>query len=74
MIDLLMLVLFGWLSIKVIGLTFRVTWGLAKFAAMFLFILAFPSLIGCLLLAGGLILLIPIALVASAFGILNACV
>lgn len=73
MFEFLVLIAFCYLLVKVIGLAFRVTWGLAKFAAMCLLVLAFPSLIGSLLLAGGLALLIPLALIASAFGILSTC-
>ena len=46
MFELLSLIVFGWLALKVIGLGLRVTWGLAKFAAAALFVLAFPALIG----------------------------
>ena len=41
---------------------------------MCLAILAFPILLICLLTAGGLILLIPLAMIASSFGILSTCV
>ena len=74
MFELLVLVLFVWLLAKSIGLAFRVTWGLAKIVAVILFTLALPALIGCLLVASGVILLIPVALVGAAFGILKACV
>lgn len=39
-----------------------------------LFVLAMPALLGGLLLAGGVLLLIPVALVGIAFGILKAAV
>ena len=74
MFEFLMLVLFVWLFAKAIGLAVRVTWGLAKVAAVILFTLALPALIGCFLLAGGVVLLIPVALVGAAFGILKTCV
>lgn len=74
MFEILVTIAFVWLFIKVIGLTFKVTWGLAKIVAVILFALALPTLIGCLLLAGGVALLIPIALVGAAFGILKACI
>ena len=74
MFELLVLITFIWLFFKTIGLAFKVTWGLAKVIAVILFALAVPSLIGCFLIAGGLALLIPIALVGTAFGILKACV
>ena len=74
MFELLVLIAFAWLFIKAIGLAFRVTWGLAKVVAVILFALAVPSLIGCFLVASGIALLIPVALVGAAFGILKACV
>ena len=74
MFDILVLMLFGWLFIKAVGLAFRVTWGLAKIIAVVLFVLALPSLIGCFLVVGGIALLIPVVLVAIAWGILKACV
>ena len=73
MFEFLVLVAFGWLFVKAIGLAFKVTWGLAKAAAVVLFVLALPTLIGCLLVAGGAVLLIPVALVAAACGILKTC-
>ena len=74
MFDILVLILFGWLFIKAVGLAFRVTWGLAKIIAVVLFVLALPTLIGCFLVVGGVALLIPVVLVAIAWGILKACV
>ena len=74
MFELMVTVAFIWLFFKCIGLAFRVTWGLAKITAVVLFTLALPALIGAFLLAGGIALLIPVALVGVAFGILNACV
>ena len=74
MFEFLVLIAFVWLFFKSIGLAFRVTWGLAKITAVVLFTLALPALIGAFLLAGGIALLIPVALVGVAFGILNACV
>lgn len=73
MFEILMIALFCWLFFHAIRLAFKVTWGLAKIAAVILFILALPSLIGCLLFAGGFLLLLPIALIALAWGILKAC-
>lgn len=73
MFELLVLILFVWLFVKAIGLTFRVTWGLAKIIAVILFALAVPALFVCILVIGGTAILIPVALVAAAFGILKAC-
>ena len=74
MFELLAVAAFLWLFIKGLGLAFRVTWGLTKAVAIVLFVLAMPALLGCLLLAGGVLLLIPVALVGIAFGILKAAV
>ena len=74
MFELLVLILFVWLFIKAIGLAFKVSWGLAKVIAVILSVLALPVLISCFLIAGGAALLLPVALVAAACGILKACV
>ena len=73
MFELLVFILFVWLFVKSIGLTFRVTWGLAKITAVILFALAVPALFVCILVIGGVAILIPVALVAAAFGILKTC-
>lgn len=74
MFELLILIVFVGLFGKAVGLACKVTWGLAKVVAMILFALALPALIGCLLIAGGIALLLPIALVGVACGILKTCV
>ena len=74
MFELLVVAAFLWLFIKGLGLAFRVTWSLTKAVAIVLFVLAMPALLGCLLLAGGVLLLIPVVLVGIAFGILKAAV
>ena len=74
MFELLVVAAFLWLFIKGLGLAFRVTWRLTKAVAIVLFVLAMPALLGCLLLAGGVLLLIPVALVGIAFGVLKAAV
>lgn len=73
MFELLITLLFVWLLVQFVKLAFRVTWGLAKGVALVLFVLSLPALIGCLLMAGGLLLLLPIVLIALALGILKAC-
>ncbi len=45
----------------------------AKIAATLLIGLALPILIGCLLFAGGLLLLLPLGMIAIALGLLKAC-
>lgn len=73
MFELLTIVIFIWLLVKAIGLAFRLTWGIAKIAASILITLAFPVLIVCLVFVGGIALLVPIAMIAIAAGILKAC-
>lgn len=61
----------GWLFVKVLALSFKIAWGAAKAAAVLLSVLAIPVLIIGLVCVGGVFLLIPLALVGSAFGLLK---
>lgn len=74
MFELLTIALFVWLLVKTIKLAFRLTWGAAKITAGILMAVAAPLLILFLVMAGGLMLLIPIAILAIAAGIANQCV
>lgn len=74
MLDLIVTIVFVWLFFKVLGLAFRAAWGITKLIASLLLAVAVPLLIGCLIFAGGLLLLIPIGLIAIAFGLLKAIV
>lgn len=74
MLEILTVILFCWLFFKTIGLAFRVAWGTTKLIASLLFALAVPMLIICLIFAGGIALLLPLALVGIAFGLLKAIV
>lgn len=74
MLDLIILVLFCWLFFKAVGLAFRMAWGTAKIVASVLFAIAVPLLVVCLVFAGGIALLLPLALVGAAFGLLKVCV
>lgn len=74
MMELLAVVAFCWLFFKAVGLAFRMAWGTAKILASVLFAIAVPMLILCLVFAGGLLLLLPLALIGIAFGVLRACV
>ena len=72
MIEILCTALFIWLFIKVFGLIFKVAWSLTKIIAMVLFVMALPALIVCFIIAGGFLLLIPVAFLGSALALLNA--
>ena len=74
MFELLTTVIFIWLLVKTIGLAFRLTWGMAKIIATIMMVIALPVLIFCLVFVGGLALMIPIAVIGMAFGLLKACV
>ena len=74
MLELLTIILFCWLSFKLLGLFFRMAWGAAKLIATVLFVIALPMLVLCLMFAGGMLLLIPLGLLALALGILKSCV
>ena len=73
MFELLTIAIFAWLLVKSIGFAFRLTWGVAKIIASILIGLAFPVLILSLLFAGGILLLVPLIMIAIAAGILKAC-
>jgi len=71
--ELLVVILFCWLSFKVIGLALTLTWGAAKILASLLFLIAVPVLFVCLLFAGGIVLLLPLALIGGAVSVLKTC-
>ena len=73
MFELLTIAIFLRLLVKTIGFAFRLTWGVAKIAASILIGLALPVLILCLIFAGGIVLLVPLVMIAIAAGILKAC-
>ena len=74
MLELLIVMLFCWLFFKALGLAFRVAWCGTKILASLLFAAAVPMLVLGLVFAGGLLLLIPVALTAIAFALLKAIV
>jgi hypothetical protein len=74
MMELLTVILFCWLFFKAMGLAFRMAWGTAKILASVLFAVAVPLLVLCLIFAGGVFLLLPLALIGIAFGVLKACI
>ena len=74
MLEILTVVLFCWLFFKALGLAFRVAWGTTKIIASLLFTVAVPLLVVCLLFVVGIAVLLPLALVGIAFGLLKAVV
>lgn len=74
MFELLTIVVFVWLLIKAIGLAFKLTWGMAKIVASILMVFALPLLIVCLLFVGGAILIVPVAMIGVAAGIMKSCI
>ena len=73
MFELLVIIAFLWLMVKAIGLAFKLTWSLAKIVASVLMFFALPLLIIGFLFWSGIVLLVPVALLCVAFGILKAC-
>ena len=73
MFELLTVVIFVWLLVKAIGLALKLTWGVAKVIATILMGLALPVLIVCFVFVGGIALLVPLVMIATAAGILKAC-
>ena len=74
MFELLIIAIFLWLLVKAIGLAFKLTWGVAKITASILIGLALPVLIVCVLFVGGIALLVPVAMIAIAAGIVKISV
>lgn len=74
MLEILTVVVFVWLLVKVIGLALKLTWGAAKLIVGLLVALALPVLVLCLLFVGGLALMVPIAVIGVAYAIVKACV
>ena len=74
MLELLLIVVFCWLFFKVLGLMFRLAWGVTRFLVGLLVTVALVTLVGSILFAGGLLLLIPITLVGIALGLLKVIV
>ena len=73
MLEILVTIAFLWVGFHALKLMFKVAWCLAKAIAVILLILAFPGLLVCLFVIGGAIILVPLALVAIAFGLLKSC-
>ena len=66
MIELISVGIYLWLLFVVGKLLFKVAWGATKVVAGILFVLSFPAIACAVLLASGLILLLPVGLLAIA--------
>ena len=73
MIEIIFSILAIWLFFKAIGLAFKLTWGAAKIVATILLAIAVPVFILLAIFVGGFVLLVPVALIAGAVGLLKAC-
>lgn len=74
MFELLSVIVFVWLLIKAISLALKLTWGMVKIIAGILIVLTLPMLIVFLLFVGGAILIIPVAMIGIAAGIMKSCI
>lgn len=72
MFEFLAVVCFFMLLVKAVGLALKLTWGAARLIAGLLIGIAVPALLVCLIFVGGIALLIPLALLAAAVGIVKA--
>lgn len=73
LLTILAAALFIWLFWITVKLAFHIAWGLAKVVAAILCVLALPGIVLCLVCAAGALILIPVLMVAAAFGILKTC-
>lgn len=71
-VNILLTVLFIWLLWMAVKLFFKLTWGAVKIIALVLLILSLPTLAGCLL-AGGLLLLVPVGLILLVVLLVKLC-
>lgn len=67
------LVGFLWLFFQGVSLAFHLTWGVTKVVGSLLMLLALPIMGVCLLVFGGVVVLIPLAMMGIAVAILKAC-
>ena len=71
MFELLVIILFCGLFVKMIGLAFKVAWGATKLIAVILVLIALPLLIVGFVIAGGILLLLPVLLIAGSVWVLK---
>lgn len=72
MLELILIGVFALLFGKTLGLVLKLTWGAAKLAVGLVMGLAVPVLVISVLFAGGLALLVPLAMVGLVFFLLKA--
>lgn len=72
MLELILIGVFALLFGKALGLVLKLTWGVAKLAVGLVMGLAVPVLVVSVLFAGGLALLVPVAMVGLVFFLLKA--
>ena len=73
MFEILITLLSIWLFAGSVRLAFKIAWGTTKIIATVLLAVAVPILVLCLIFASGVVLLLPVALIAGAFGLLKKC-
>jgi len=71
MFEALMTILSVVLFVKGVKLAFKMTWGITKIIATVLLVCAVPALVLGLIFAGGLLLLVPVGLIAGAILLLK---
>lgn len=62
-----------WLMVKITRLALRLTWGAVKVTVGILLGLALPLTVVCFAFIGGIAVLLPLALLGLAAGILKGC-
>lgn len=73
MISILLTLLFLWLLFKAVKLVLKMSWGIVKLLALVLIVLSLPTLAGCLLTMGGLLLLLPLGLILAVLLLIKLC-
>ena len=73
MVEILISILAIWLFFKAVGLALKLTWSAAKIVATILLAIAVPAFILLAVFIGGFTLLLPVALIGGAVGLLKTC-
>lgn len=73
MLAFLCILVFLWLGFKILGLLLRLSWSIWKVLAGLVLALCVPFLIVCLVVLGGIFLLLPLIAVGLLYAILKAC-
>ena len=74
MLELLILAVFLWLTVKAFKICWKLTWGLAKIIVGIAILFSLPVFFLCMIVAGWVALFLPLAVVGTVVLIFKDCV